>query len=124
MRYDEDEDEDEKEFQRLTRRSSRHVSAYKSKQASDRFIMVPLWWAERVANIGGASAKTMFVCIWLFHLKWKNHSNTFSIPNGQLAARGISRKAKYHALRQLEAAGLIVIERRDRKTIRVTLVIT
>jgi hypothetical protein len=128
MRYNEDDDEDEREFRRLTARSSRHPSAYKTKpsgkRASNGYEKVPLWWAERVANIRGASAKTMFVGIWLFHLKWKNHSNTFSVPNGQLAARGINRKTKYRALRQLEAAGLIVIERRGRKTIRVTLVIS
>lgn len=123
MRYDGDE-EDEKEFRRLTSRSSRHVSAYKGKLPRNGWEKVPLWWAERVANIRGASAKTMFVGIWLFHLRWKNHSNTFSVPNGQLAVRGIGRKAKYHALRLLEVAGLIVVELRGRKTVRVTLIIT
>jgi hypothetical protein len=53
--------------------------------------------------------------------KWKARSLTFSLPNGQLAARGASRKAKYRVLRELEAAGLITVERQPRKSPRVTL---
>jgi hypothetical protein len=126
MRHEaKDEDEEEKEFRRLTSRSSRHVSTYKSKPGKQqtRYVQVPLWWAERVANIRGASAKTMFVGIWLLHLKWKTGSNTFQVSNGQLAARGIGRMAKDRALRQLEAAGLITVERRNGKTPTVTLVL-
>jgi hypothetical protein len=122
MRHDEDEDEDEKEFQRLTAHISRHVSTYKAKQPRASYEQVQWWWSERVVNIRGASAKTMFVGIWLFRLKWKHRSLTFPVPNGQLAARGISRFAKNRALRQLEAAGLIVVEWRRKKTPIVTLV--
>jgi hypothetical protein len=120
MRYNGD--EDEKEFQRLTARSSRHVSAYKTK-TDGRFVMVPLWWAQRVASIRHAPPKVLFVGIWLLHLKWKARSNTFPVPNGQLAIRGVNRKMKNRCLRQLEAAGLITVEWRAGKNPVVTLVI-
>ena len=89
----------------------------------DRFVQVPLWWAERVANIRGVHPKTLFVGIWLLHLKWKTQSNTFSVPNGQLAARGVSRKVKNRALRELETTGLITVEWRYGKSPSVTLAI-
>jgi hypothetical protein len=87
-----------------------------------RFVKVPLWWAEAAAKAttGGATA---LVLIYLLHASWKARSTTFPLPNGYLARCGASRKIKYRVLRELEAAGLIVVERRVRKTPLVTLVV-
>ena len=59
--------------------------------------------------------------VWLLHLAWKAKSNTFPLPNGLLQERGVSRLAKYRALRELEAARLIRVSRENRKTPVVTL---
>jgi hypothetical protein len=61
------------------------------------------------------------VSVWLIHRIWKRQSLTVSVPNGELAKLGVSSDAKGRALRQLEAAGLISIDRRPRKTPLVTL---
>jgi hypothetical protein len=60
--------------------------------------------------------------VWLLHLAWKVKSPTFPVPNGQLEQHGVSRYAKYRALVRLERAGLITVDRRDRKTLNVTMV--
>jgi hypothetical protein len=61
------------------------------------------------------------VWVWLVHQAWKRQSKTVSVPNRELAKLGISPDAKSRALRQLEAAGFIVIDQRSRKTPLVTL---
>jgi hypothetical protein len=87
-----------------------------------RFVQVPLWWAEAAAKAttGGAPA---LMLIYLLHASWKARSTTFPLPNGYLKQHGVSRDVKRRILRELEAAGLITIERRVRKSPLVTLVV-
>jgi hypothetical protein len=61
------------------------------------------------------------VWLWLEHQVRKSQCRTVAVPNGALVNLGVSRKVKNMALRRLEAAGLIAIERRPRKTPKVTL---
>ena len=61
---------------------------------NDTFVKVPLWWIEQA---------------------------TFPLPNGRLTKQGADRRAKRRALANLEAAGLITVERKDGKTPVVTL---
>jgi hypothetical protein len=84
------------------------------------FGKVPLWWAAEAAK----ATKTPKALVWvrLLHLSWKAKSLTFPLPNGKLESDGVSRFAKYRALRELEAAGLIVVERRHGKTVMVSIV--
>jgi hypothetical protein len=82
-------------------------------------VMLSLSWAAEAA-IATKSLKAM-VWVWLVYRAWQTKNPTVAVPNGALAKYGISRKVKSLALRQLEAAGLIAIERRPRKTPTVTL---
>ena len=77
------------------------------------------------AKIGLASAARAFaalkcqkamVWVWLVHRAWKRQRQTVTVPNGELAKLGVSREVKRRALQQLEAAGLILIDRRSRKS--------
>jgi hypothetical protein len=128
MRDDEDE-RDEKEFTELQqaagnllaapppsrrRGRSRARAAGKVNLKKETFVKVPLWWIERAAH--ATRAPQAFVCVWLLHLAWKTKSTTFPLPNGLLEARGVERHTKYRALAALEAAGMITVDRRDRKT--------
>jgi hypothetical protein len=61
------------------------------------------------------------VYVWLLHKARMTGKNTVAVPNGALAAYGVSRKVKYSALRQLEEAGLITMEWPPRKTPMATL---
>jgi hypothetical protein len=53
----------------------------------------------------------------------ESQSPTFPLPNVRLSKNGVSRKVKCRVLRDLEAAGLITIERRHGKTPLVTLTV-
>ena len=51
-------------------------------KSRDKFVKVPLWWAEHAAR-ATRTPKAM-VWIWLLHLAWAAHSNTFTLPNQRL----------------------------------------
>lgn len=85
------------------------------------FIKVPLWWAEAAAK--ATRMPGMLVLVELLHRSWKAKSLTFTLPNGGLKKRGVSREVKRERLRDLEAAGLIMVERHHGKSPRVTLVL-
>jgi hypothetical protein len=91
------------------------------KRKVDQYVKVPLWWAEQAAAATGT--QKAFVWVWLLYLAWKASSNTVTVPNGKLEAYGVSRKVKYKVLRELEAAGLIKVERQVRKSPVVTLLL-
>jgi hypothetical protein len=83
------------------------------------FVQVPLALAARVA--AATNNQKMMVWLWLRHQVWKTKRNVVAVPNGAMAEYGISPDVKRAALRQLEAAELITIERRSRKTPIVTM---
>jgi hypothetical protein len=92
----------------------------KRKNKKDAFVMVPLWWLEQVSR--AMKSPRAIVGVWLLHLAWKAKSQTFPVPNEPLGRYGINREAKRRALLELERAGLITVDRHDRKTPVVTLV--
>jgi hypothetical protein len=77
------------------------------------YVKVPMWFAEEAAK--ATKTTKALIWIWLLHLHFKTHRTTFPVPNGKLQKIGVSRHAKRRALRELEAAGLITIERRHGK---------
>jgi hypothetical protein len=86
----------------------------------DTFVKVPLWWAVEAAKATRTPAT--LVCVYLIHASWKARNMKFSLPNGWLEKRGVSRKIKCRVLRDLEHAGLITVERPSHKSPIVTLV--
>jgi hypothetical protein len=91
------------------------------KKKAEPFVKVPLWWiaqATKATNTGKA-----LVCVELLYAAWKAERPTFPLPNGRLTKLGVSRYAKRRALTDLERAGLITVERPQRKTPIVTLVL-
>lgn len=77
------------------------------------FIMVPFAWLER---LNGASGKVYAVALHLLYLDWKTKGAPIKLANGMLKIDGIDRHAKWRALRELESRGLILIERRAKKS--------
>ena len=82
------------------------------------YVKLPLAWAAKAAAATNTHKAMMWV--WLVHQARLTGSATVAVPNGALAKYGISRRAKRLALKQLEAVGLIVVERRPRRTPIVT----
>jgi hypothetical protein len=92
----------------------------KRKKTEPPFVRVPLWWAAAAAK--ATKAPELLVCTDLLYRAWKAKGQSFTMPSGWLEKKGASRKAKCRVLRNLAAAGLIVVEWRDRKSPRITLV--
>jgi DNA-binding HxlR family transcriptional regulator len=91
-------------------------------EKKDQFVVLPLWFATAVSKATKSPA-ALLVVAYMLHASWKTRSLTFTMPNGWLEERGVSRKAKSQVLRDLEAAGLVTVERRDRKSPRVTILV-
>jgi hypothetical protein len=89
------------------------------KREVEPFVKAPLWWIAAAAK--ATRDPGMLVCIELLRASWKAKSPTFPLPNGKLGKLGASRETKRRVLRDLEQAGLIVVERPAKKAPVVTL---
>ena len=95
------------------------VTANASRQQVDPFVVLPLSWAAEAS--AATNCQKAMVWLWLVHRARKTRTTTVTLPNCALAKFGVSRRVKSLALRQLEEAGLISVERRPQKTPVVTL---
>jgi hypothetical protein len=84
------------------------------KQQTDPFVMVPLWWIERAAEL--THSPTTLVLMVLRHEAWRTKSTTFPLPNARLKRLGVSQKVKLRVLHALERGGLISVIWERRKT--------
>jgi hypothetical protein len=85
------------------------------------FVMVPLEWVYRLSS-ARASGNTWTVATHLLHQSFKDRRTTIRLANGALALNGVSRAQKRLALGVLERLGLVIVERRARKSPIVTLI--
>jgi hypothetical protein len=90
----------------------------KIQQRRQQFIMVPWVWVDRLART--SSANTYRVALHLLYHHWKSNRQPFPLPNGLLAMKGVTRFAKWRALDELERLGLISVEKRPRRSPRIT----
>ena len=74
----------------------------------------------RASHLG---VKALLVGLALWHLKGLRKTDTFIVSNLMVQDWGVQPDAKSRALRTLEKAGLIGIERRGKRSPRVTLVV-
>jgi hypothetical protein len=93
----------------------------KIRQRRQQFVQVPWTWLERLAQ--SQSANTYRVAHTLLFIHWKAKGGPIKLANGMLAMDGVSRYAKRRALAELERFGLITINRRQRKSPIVTLIL-
>lgn len=86
----------------------------------DKFIKGPIYvtWLCRASHLG---VKALLVGLALWHIKGLRNAETFVVSNLMLQEWGIQPDAKRRALRALEKAGLIKVERRGRRSPQVTL---
>ena len=85
------------------------------------FVVVPIWFATAAAK--AAKAPAHLVIVHLLHTSWKAKGRAFTLANGWLEEQGVSRRTKNRVLRDLEAAGLITIERSNGQSPKVTIVV-
>jgi hypothetical protein len=96
-----------------------HAAAPAKRKKTEPFAMVKLGVAAKA--FAAVNCQKALVYVWLVHHARMTGKNTVAVPNGALAKYGVSRKLKYLALRQYEAAGVITVEWRPRKTPLATL---
>ena len=89
------------------------------KREKNPFAKVRLNSAARA--FAALNCQKAMVRVWLVHRVWLRQCPTVAVPNGELVKLGVSPDAKVRALRQLEAAGLVMIDWRPRKTPLVTM---
>ena len=77
-------------------------------------------WLELARKQGGP-ALYLGMCLWL--LRGLRKSDTFVLSNVFLQEHGIHPDAKWRALRKLELAGLVSVERRGKKNPMVTILL-
>ena len=87
-----------------------------------KFIAGPIdvSWVVRARRLG-ATALLVGLAIW--HLRKLRQADTFIVSNIMLQEWEIQADAKTRALRALERAGLIIVERRSKRSPRVTLIV-
>ena len=87
---------------------------------SGKFIAGPIdiSWVCQARNLG---VTALLVGLALWHLKGLRKTDTFIVSNLMLREWGVEPDAKRRALRALEKAGLIRVERRGKRSPQVTL---
>ena len=66
-------------------------------------------------------SKQFLVWAYIHYKVWQEKQNTVGVSNAALRDWGVERHTKYAALRLLEEAGLIKVERPNCRSLRVTL---
>jgi hypothetical protein len=84
------------------------------------YVAVPLAWLIRMRPLV-RSADQFLVLLLLYRRCLMSRSRTVTLPNGELAAVGISRQTKYRVLAWLQSEGAATIEAPNGKAVRVTL---
>ena len=113
LRLDQDEVKRSQSDSRRGRRSS---------PIREKFIAGPIDvpWVVQASRLG---VKALLVGLALWHLKKLRQADTFTVSNLMLQEWGVEPDAKSRALRALERAGLIRVERRGKRSPLVSVVV-
>jgi hypothetical protein len=84
------------------------------------FLQIPIRTLVDGSN-AVRSVQQFLVWLYIHYRVWADKRRAVEIANRTLKDWGVDRRAKYKALRSLEAAGLIALERQGRHSPRVTL---
>ena len=91
------------------------------RKRAEPFALLPLGWAAQAA--AATNTRRALVWVWLVQQARRTGCNTVTTSNEALASYGVSRKMKTLALRQLQEAGLVTVERPPGKAPIVTLLL-
>jgi hypothetical protein len=98
--------------------TTRRIDSTVRKRRRRRFIIIPEMWIERLE--GARHVSTYRVALRILQRNRQCEGQPFPLPNN---IGGVSRWAKSTALKELEKAGLVQLERRKRKSPLVTRVL-
>jgi hypothetical protein len=94
------------------------VTPKKIRRRRKHFTLVPGVWKERLTKVRHIAAYR--VALHILMRDFETNGEPFTLSNGALALENVGRGTKWRALRELERFDLITIERRARKSPRIT----
>jgi DNA-binding MarR family transcriptional regulator len=97
----------------------RPKSAPAKKAWRRQFIQFPWAWMDQLKATNRGS--TYRLALLLVYEHWRTGGRTIVLSNAMVEREGIAQKTKWNALRELEQMGLVIVERRPRKSPRVSL---
>jgi DNA-binding MarR family transcriptional regulator len=102
-------------------KATKRFVPYGDQRKIEKFLKGPVpWpWLEEASHLPG-KALQVGLCLW--RLAGSTNSMTIKLSNTEVAALGVKRDAKSRALKHLETAGLVKVERHRGKFPRVTIV--
>lgn len=103
---------------RIDTTETRAVVSKKIRKRRKGFTIVPGWWQERL--IKARHIATYRTALHVLRRHWENGGVPFTLSNGAMVLEGVSRWRKWEGLVELERLGLITIERRKRRSPRIT----
>jgi hypothetical protein len=86
----------------------------KRRRSREPFTKFPHSWESRLLKTRRVS--TYRVALRLLYLHWKAAGRPILLANAALAEKGVSRYSKWKAMAELARLGLIKVERRNRKS--------
>ena len=92
----------------------------KIRKRRQHFIKVPWTWVERLAK--ARHIATYRVALHVLYRHWKGGGLPFTLSNVAVVDDGVSRQRKWEALQELEQLGLVAVERRERRSPRITVI--
>jgi hypothetical protein len=90
------------------------IKARLKARRQQQFVKVPLIWIDRLQTTRRVA--TWVVAVRLLREHWRNNGHQIRLGNVALKEAGVNRASKWRALGELERWGLIVVERRHRKS--------
>ena len=93
----------------------------KIQKRRQQFVRVPWTWIERLQQAHHIA--TYRVALHVLFRYWKEGGRPFALSNVAISDEGVSRQRKWEALVELERLGLIILERRARRSPRITVIV-
>jgi hypothetical protein len=92
-----------------------------NRKRRERFIKVPGFWLEQLLKTRRTA--TLKLALHLLRKHFESYGKPFTLANGVLKACGVWPKEKWRALAELEQLCLVEVERRQRKSPIITVLL-
>jgi hypothetical protein len=91
----------------------------RAKRWRRQYVQFPWTWVERLQAAKRVSSYRLALVLVYEH--WRTGGRPIVLSNALTKAEGLSRRSKWNALAELEALGLVKVERRQRRSPRLAL---
>src|SRR5829696_2904646 len=104
-----------------TARATAAAASSRRRRITAPFVIAEIKPLKAAADaLAGLGCRALMVWLYLAFETKRRGTNTVQVSNVALAEWGIIRSIKYRALHRLEAAGLIAVHKRGKRSLKVT----